>query len=128
MSNFTEDVAIMLGDIEIYNLATAYDIQCDIVIHPGSYLTQSSLSFAYQKDFALKEIIDYQLLKMKQSGLLNHLERKYFRKISQDCQPPIRELSFRATFLSFAILVLGIIMAILSLCVENILFMFSGKQ
>jgi hypothetical protein len=68
-TNFTEDVPVMLRDIEIFNLATTYWIECDIFIHPGHYLTQSPLVFVFQKNFAQKEIFDYQLLKLMQSGI-----------------------------------------------------------
>jgi hypothetical protein len=117
--NFTQDVAVMLRDIEIFNLATTYGIECDIFIHPGHYLTQSPLAFVFQKDFALKEIIDHQLLKLMQSGVLKRLAKKHIKSISQDCQTPVRELSFRATFVSFAILAGGIITAIFILVIEK---------
>jgi ABC-type amino acid transport substrate-binding protein len=73
--NFTQDVAIILRDIEIFNLVTTYGIECDIIIHPGFYLTQSPVAFVFQKDFALKEIIDYQLLKLMQSGILKRIAK-----------------------------------------------------
>jgi hypothetical protein len=117
----------MMGEIEIFNTATEYGIDCDIFIHPGRYLTQSPLAFAFQKDFALKEIIDYQLLKFKQSGLLKRLSQKYFQKIKTDCQPPFRELGFLATFVSFAILAAGIIIAIFILALEKAGLIYSKK-
>ena len=58
---FTDDVALMLNDVEIYNLATAYDLHCGIVINPGAYSISASVTFAFQKDFALTEAIDHQL-------------------------------------------------------------------
>jgi hypothetical protein len=117
--NFTEDVAIMIEDIDILNTATKYGIECDIFIHPGQYLTHLPVSFVFQKDFALREIIDYQLLKLQQSGIVKFLAQKYFKKINKDCQLPVRELSFGATFISFAILAAGIIIAILILTLEK---------
>jgi hypothetical protein len=117
----------MMGEIEIFNTATEYAIECDIFIHPGQYLTQSPLAFAFQKDFALKEIIDYQLLKFKQSGLLKCLSQKYFKKVNTDCQPPFRELSFHTTFVSFAILAAGIIIAIFILALEKAGLIYSKK-
>jgi hypothetical protein len=120
--NFTEDVAIMIEDMDIFKTATEYGIECNIFIHPGQYLTHSPLAFVFQKDFALKEIIDYQLLKFQQSGLLKHLAKKYFKKINKDCQLPVRELSFGATFLSFAILAAGIIIATFFLIIEKARF------
>jgi len=120
--NFTEDVAIMIEDMDIFKTATEYGIECNIFIHPGQYLTHSPLAFVFQKDFALKEIIDYQLLKFQQSGLLKHLAKKYFKKINKDCQLPVRELSFGATFLSFAILAAGIILVTFFLIIEKARF------
>ncbi len=119
---FTQDVALMLGDTEIYLLAVEYNIQCDIVINPGRYLTHFANAFAFQKDFALKEIIDYQLLKFKQTGLLKKLANKYFRQIPRDCEPKIKELSFKATFVPFALLASGVLIAFCSLLVEKITF------
>jgi hypothetical protein len=124
---FTEDVAIMIEDMEILNTATEYGIDCDIFIHPGQYLTHLPVSFVFQKDFALREIIDYQLLKFQQSGLLKHLAKKYFQKINKDCQPPVTELSFGATFISFAILAAGIIIAIFILALEKAGLVYSKK-
>ncbi len=120
---FTKDVALVLGDTEIYRLAVEYNIQCDIVLNPGRYLTHLALAFAFQKDFALKEIIDYQLLKFKQTGLLKKLANQYFRNIPRDCEPQIRELSFKATFIPFALLASGVLITLCSLLVENIRFM-----
>ena len=120
--NFTEDVAIMIDDMEILNTATKYGIECDMFIHPGQYLTHLPVSFVFQKDFALREIIDYQLLKLQQSGIFKFLAQKYFKKINKDCQPPVRELSFGATFISFAILAAGIILATFFLIIEKARF------
>ncbi len=117
----------MLGDTEIYHLAVKYNIQCDIVINPGRYLTHFPLAFAFQKDFALKEIIDYQLLKFKQTGLLKKLANQYFREIPRDCEPQIKELSFKATFIPFALLATGVLIAICSLAVEKIRLMFASR-
>jgi hypothetical protein len=124
---FTEDVALMIGDTEIHQMVLKYDNGCDIFINPGKYLTHSALAFAFQKDFALKEIIDFQLLKFKQMGLLNKLAKKYFKHIPQNCVVPVRELSFHSTFVSFAILVSGFIIAIGSLLVEKITFILSKR-
>jgi hypothetical protein len=112
----------MIEDMDIFKTATEYGIECNIFIHPGQYLTHSPLAFVFQKDFALKEIIDYQLLKFQQSGLLKHLAKKYFKKINKDCQLPVRELSFGATFLSFAILAAGIILVTFFLIIEKARF------
>jgi hypothetical protein len=112
----------MIDDMEILNTATKYGIECDMFIHPGQYLTHLPVSFVFQKDFALREIIDYQLLKFQQSGLLKHLAKKYFKKINKDCQLPVRELSFGATFLSFAILAAGILIATFFLIIEKARF------
>ncbi len=120
--NFTEDVAIMIEDMDIFNTATEYGIECDIFIHPGQYLTHTPIAFVFQRDFALKEIIDYQLLKFQQSGLLKRLAKTYFKKIHKDCHPPVRELSFGATFISFAILAAGIIIATFFLTIEKARF------
>jgi hypothetical protein len=120
--NFTEDVAIMIEDMDIFKTATEYGIECEIFIHPGQYLMHSPTAFLFQKDFPLKEIIDYQLLKFQQSGLLKRLAKKYFKKINKECHPPVRELSFGATFISFAILTAGIIIATFFLTIEKARF------
>lgn len=109
---FTEDVALMITDIEIQNIVQEYGLQCEIAIHSGKYMTALTSSFAFQKDFALAEVIDYHLLKFEQSGLLDQLLSKYFSKLQSDCQSPVRELGFQATFLCFAILAVGAIVAI----------------
>jgi hypothetical protein len=119
---FTKDVALMLGDTEIYHLAVKYNIQCDIVINPRRYLTHFAIAFAFQKDFALKEIIDNQLLKFKQTGLLKKLANQYFLEIPHDCEPQIKELSFKATFMPFSLLASGVLIAFCSLLVEKITF------
>jgi len=70
---FTADRAFILNDVEINNFATNNDMKCEILINPGKYLEHySSSAFAYQKDFALKEILDYHLQKFKQ-GILKLL-------------------------------------------------------
>ncbi len=64
---FTDDRALILNDNEIFNVATKNDIKCDLLINPGKYLEHYSFkSFAYQKDFALTDIIDHHLQKFKQ--------------------------------------------------------------
>ncbi len=127
---FTEDVALIIGDTEINQLAAKYNLYCDISINQGKYLTQSAIAFAFQKDFfALKEIIDFHLLKFKQTGLLKKLAIKYFKKIPQDCATePIRELSFQETLLSFGILASGILVALCSLLAEQVRLLFSRNK
>ena len=64
---FTPDRAFLLSELEIFSFATENDMKCEILINPGKYLENYSFtSFAYQKDFALKEILDYHLQKLKQ--------------------------------------------------------------
>ena len=64
---FTPDRAFILSELEIFSFATENDMKCEILINPGKYLENYSFtSFAYQKDFALKEILDYHLQKLKQ--------------------------------------------------------------
>jgi len=126
---FTKDVALMMGDVEIIQMADEYNLHCDIFINPGKYLAQSAMAFAFQKDFALKEIIDFQLLKLKQTGLLKKLATKYFKEIPQDCATePIRELSFQETLLSFGILASGILVALCSLLAEQVRLLFTRKK
>jgi hypothetical protein len=76
-------------------------------------------TFVYQKNFPLTEIIDYHLQKFKESGLLQRLEKKYFKKLVQDCNPVVREMTFKATFLTFAILSVGIGASLLAFAVEK---------
>jgi hypothetical protein len=64
---FTPDRAFLLNDMGIYSFATKNNFKCEILINPGQYLEfLSSSSFAYQKDFALREILDYHLQEFKQ--------------------------------------------------------------
>jgi len=120
----TEDVALMLSDIEIHEFATDNDLECEIFINPGKYLTHSTSSFVFQKDFVLKEAIDYHLLKFEQTGLLKHLQRKYIKTITQNCQSQIRELSFRATFFIFVILASGVVIAMITFTIEKFRYRF----
>jgi hypothetical protein len=63
----TPDRALLLNDMDIYSFATENNFKCEILINPGQYLEfLSSSFFAYQKDFALREILDYHLQKFKQ--------------------------------------------------------------
>ena len=118
---FTQDAALMVTDIGIHNIIEEYDLHCEIFINPGKYFTGTTSAFAYQKDFPLKEVIDYHLLKFQQSGLLEQLAKKYFKtQILHDCQPPVRELDFKATSLSFAFLTAGVMIALMVSFVEKI--------
>ena len=122
LKDFTNDVAMLLNDVEAFNFASAYGIDCEMVVHPKKYSARGTSSFLFQKDFALKEVIDYQLQKFKQSGLLSHLAKKYLKKVNQNCDAPLRELSFKATFFSFTVLAFGIIVAIICFAVEKFRF------
>lgn len=126
LENFTSDVALLLNDVEAYNLASAYGIDCEMFVHPRKYTARQTSSFLFQKDFPLKEFIDYQLLKFQQSGLLTHTAKKYFTKASLTCDAPLRELSFKATFFSFAILVAGLALAIACLIVEKLKYVLKN--
>jgi hypothetical protein len=65
--NSTADRGLIINKIELFNVATKNDINCELVINPGKYLEDYSFtSFAYQKDFALKKMLDYHLHKFKQ--------------------------------------------------------------
>jgi hypothetical protein len=125
---FTADVALMMADTDTNQMAAHYNIHCDIFINPPKYLTDSAIAFAFQKDFALKEIIDHQLLKFKQTGLLKKLSMQYFKDFPRHCEPPVRELSFRATFITFAILATGVLTAFCSLVVEKMIFMIVSRR
>lgn len=124
-SYLTDDAALILSDIDINNLKDDYGLHCDLFIHPGKYLMGSSSSFAFQKDSPLKEIIDYQLLKFFQSGLLEQLVKKYFKMESHVCEPEVKEIDFKATFLSFAILGCGVLIAFVVSLLEKINVWFS---
>ena len=118
---FTQDAALMVTDMDIHKIIEEYDLHCEIFINPGKYLTGTTSAFAYQKNFPFKEVIDYHLLKFQQSGLLEQLAKKYFKtQILDDCQPPVRELDFKATSLSFAILTAGVMIALIVSFVEKI--------
>lgn len=125
---FTADVALMMADTDTNQMAARYNIHCDIFINPPKYLTDSAIAFAFQKDFALKEIIDFHLLRFNQRGLLKKLANKYFEDIPRKCDPPVRELGFQATFVTFAILISGVILALFSLFIEQLIFWFAKRQ
>ena len=82
----------------------------------------SFTSFGYQKNFALREIIDYHLQKFKQGGLFKQLENKYLKTFVQDCEPPFREINFRVVFLAFALLCVGFISALVIFTFEKVNF------
>ncbi len=121
---FTEDAALMLRDIEIEQFANENDLHCEIFINPKKYLTHSTSSFVFQKDFALKEVIDHHLLKFEEVGIFKHLAQKYIKHIYHDCQPPFRELSFQATIFTFVALASGVVIAIITLTVEKVIYHF----
>ena len=112
-----------MTDVEASSFSSANNgIDCQIFVHPSKYPAFSTSSFVFQKDFALKEIIDYQLQKFWQSGLMSHLAKKYFKKINQECDVPMKELSFKATFMSFVLLVFGLVLAIICFVLEKFRF------
>ena len=126
---FTIDRAFLLNDLEINNVASKTNFKCKLLINPGKYLEHSSFtSFGYQKDFALKEIIDYHLQIFKQAGLFKQLEKKYVKPLVQDCEPPIREINFRVVFVAFAILCGGFISALVIFILEKVSFDCKDKE
>ena len=58
MEYFTEDVALLLSDIDIQTLLEVLKLKCEIFIHPGKYFMGSSSGFAFPKDSPLKELIE----------------------------------------------------------------------
>ena len=95
------------------------DLRCQIYIHPGEYLlTLANNHFAYQKDFPLREMIDYHIRKIKQIGIDQKLSKKYFPPLEQDCEPPIKEVKLSDTIFIFVTLVSGLIFAVLILSIE----------
>jgi len=119
---FTEDAAFLLTDIDIYETVERYNMHCDIFVHPGKYFMGSSSAFALQKGSPLKEIIDYQLLKFLQSGSIEQLVEKYIQKKQYICEPPVRQLDYKATSLLFIILAFGTVAAMLVSLMENVRF------
>ena len=116
---FTKDAVVMLTDIDIYDTVEEYDLHCEMFVHPGKYFVGLSSAFALQKNSPIKEIIDYQLLNFLQSGHLEQLDKKYFSKRQHDCEPPVRELDFKATAFAFTILTFGVAFALIVLFVEK---------
>jgi hypothetical protein len=79
---FEPDKAFILSDIDIYNAATKQNLSCEILINPGKYMEHYSISaFAYQKDFALKEILDYHLQKFKQGIVKLYFLKRFLTDI-----------------------------------------------
>lgn len=116
---FTRDVVLLLSDIDLQTLADEFDLHCEVFVHPGKYFSGSSSGFAFQKDSPLKEVIDYQLLKFFQSGLLEQLVKKYLKTERRTCEPPVKELDFKATICSFAILGCGVMTALIVAFIEK---------
>jgi hypothetical protein len=128
---FTHDRAFLLSEIDISNVVSNdEDLKCEVFINPGKYLENSaSTSFAFQKDFPLKEIIDYQLRRFVQSGLLDQLQKKYFHHpMFKDCEPPLREIDLRVSFLAFALLSLGAFVALIIFVTEKISFRVNSQK
>ena len=117
---FTKDAVVMLTDIDIYDTVEEYDLHCEMFVHPGKYFVGLSSAFALQKNSPIKEIIDYHLLNFLQSGHLEQLGKKYFSKRQHDCEPPVRELDFKATIFSFAILAAGVLFSLGVFLVEKV--------
>jgi hypothetical protein len=55
-------------------------------------------------------------------GLFKQLERKYFQKLLQDCEPPVKGISIRVAFFSFAIICLGLLSALVIFFIEKVNF------
>jgi len=124
---FTQDAAFLLTDTDIFYNVEKHSMHCDIFIHPGKYYKGSSAAFVLQKGSPLKEIIDYKLLSFLQYGFIERLAEKYFQKKLHDCEPPVRELDFKSTALSFFILASGAAAALLVSLLENIRGLFVSR-
>lgn len=119
---FRANRAFILDDVEFTNFASRYDIFCEIFVHPGKYVpTLSYSTYAYQKNFPLKEILDYHINKMKQSGILHKLGRKYFPPLIQDCETPLKEIDIRGTIFTFSVFSAGVVSSILIFSSEKLL-------
>ena len=117
---FTEDAALLLSDIDTLTIFEEYNLHCEIFVNPGKYFKGSSSGFAFQKNSPIKDIINYHLLKFVQSGLLEQLAKKYIKREHHICEPPVKELDLNSTMLSFAILAIGIVIALVISLIEKI--------
>ena len=84
--------------------------------------------FVYQKDFALRDMINYHIQKITEGGLHHKLVMKYFPPLVQDCQTPIKEVDFSDTIFIFVALASGLISAVLTLCGELIFRHFALRS
>ena len=115
-----KDAALLLSDVDIQTLLEVRKVKCEIFIHPGKYFLGSSSGFAFPQDSPLKDFINYHLLKFQQSGLLEQLAKKYLKIELNDCEPPVRELDFKATIFSFAILAASVLFSLGVFLVEKV--------
>ena len=113
--------AILLdfGEVQEMIRQNGEDLVCQIYIHPGKYLpSMANNHFVYQRDFPLREIIDHYIYKIKESGIDDKFDRKYFPPLFQDCQAPLKEVDLKDTIFIFVALATGLFVAILVLFFE----------
>ena len=112
-------VLLDFGEVREMIRQNGEDLVCQIYIHPGKYLPlMANNHFIYQRDFPLREMIDHYIYKIKESGIDDKFDRKYFPSLFQDCQSPLKEVDLKDTIFIFVALATGLFVAIFILFVE----------
>ena len=122
-------IIVDTGELKDIIRQNGEDLLCQIYIHPGKYLpSMANNHFVYQKDFALRDMINYHIQKIMEGGLHHKLVMKHFPPLVQDCQNPIKEVDLSDTIFIFVALASGLISAVLTLCGELIFRHFALRS
>ena len=113
--------AFFMSEVEMITFTAKQENPCDVLVHQGRYIPGISYSaFAYQKNFSLKEPIDYFILKIKQSGIQTRISRRHLRQpLIGDCQDPLKEVDFANTVFLFLVLGSGLGLSFVTLVAEH---------
>ena len=119
---FLANRALILNEVQVQEFLreNGEDLNCQVFIHPGKYLPSLSNNyFVYQKDSPLREMIDYHVLKIKESGIFHLLVQKHFPPSAQDCSLPTKEIQLTDTVFVFALLASGLATSLIVLLLET---------
>ena len=134
--NFEEALKILenkrvfvMDESEIHDFRETTGKECDIFINPGTYLPALSYySIAYRKDFPLRKMFDYYIVKFKQSGLYDRLGKIYLPPKLQNCPSTLQEADLQATILIFFSLGAGVTIAVFLLILEIVLVAIKKRK
>ena len=119
---FLANRALILNEVEVQEFlrANGEDLICQVFVHPGKYFPSlSNNHFVYQKDSPLREMIDYHVLKIKESGIFHLLVQKHFPPLAQDCSSSTKEIQLTDTVFVFAVLASGLTASLIVLLFET---------